>query len=232
MHELLDHAPHRIISVITCHSKDDELIKKLLLLKKPVHEVNRKKLDDLSNSTSHQGYVVETLKRAQVNVQDIIDNAKKRSIVVILDSIFDPQNVGSIIRACECFGADALVYSKNKGCRITPTVTKTSVGGTEILPLIEVSNLASTIEKFQKGGYWAVTAQIGKTASSLYKFDFPEKTLLILGSEGEGIQQLLSKKADFHVYIPMLGRIDSLNVSQAAAVFLNQFRYCSFLAKK
>ena len=222
--ELLDHAPHRIVSVITAHPKDDDLIKKLLELKKPVYEVSRKKLDDLSNSTSHQGYVVETTKRDPVTVQDIIDNAKSKSIVVMIDSIFDPQNVGTIIRACECFGVDAVIYSKNKGCRITPTVTKTSVGATEIIPLVEVSNLASTIEKFQKSGYWAVTAQIGKKATSLYKFEYPPKTLLILGSEGEGIQKILSTKADFHVYIPMLGRIDSLNVSQAAAVFLSHYR--------
>jgi 23S rRNA (guanosine2251-2'-O)-methyltransferase len=223
--ELLNHAPYRIVSVFTAFGSDDPLIKRLLEEKKPVYEVSRKKLDDLCSSTSHQGYVVETTKRETVSLQDLIDPSKPQSLIVVLDSIFDPQNVGAILRACECFGVDGVIYSKNKGCKITPTVTKTSVGATEIIPLVEVSNLTTTVEKLQKNGYWVISSQISSTATSLYDFTFPNKTVLILGSEGVGVQQILSRKADFHLYIPMLGKIDSLNVSQAAAVFLHQFQY-------
>ena len=142
---------------------------------------------------------------------------------MLLDSIFDPQNVGAILRSCECFGVDAVIISKIRGCSITPTVTKTSVGATELVPIAEVSNLTTTIEKFQKAGYWAVTAEISDKAIPLNTFEYPEKTVLILGSEGKGVQKIISKKADFHVFIPMLGRIDSLNVSQAAAVFMHSY---------
>jgi 23S rRNA (guanosine2251-2'-O)-methyltransferase len=223
--ELVKHAPERVIAIITSHTDDDPVIKKLLELKKPLHMKNLRKLDDLTNSTSHQGYVLEVKKRDPSYIEDIIrcSKNKKRSLVVMLDSIFDPHNVGAILRACECFGVDGVIYSKNKGCKITPTVTKISMGASEIVPIAEVSNLATTIEKFQKEGFWAASAEISNKATSLYDFDYPEKTLLILGSEGKGVQNILSKKSDFHVYIPMSGKIDSLNVSQAAAVFIMNF---------
>lgn len=223
--ELIKHAPERVIAILTSHTEDDPVIKKLLQLKKPLHMKNLKKLDELTSSTSHQGYVLEVKKREPSYIEDIIraSKDKKKSLVVVLDSIFDPHNVGAILRACECFGVDGVIYSKNKGCKITPTVTKISMGASEIVPIAEVSNLATTIEKFQKEGFWAVAAEISSSATSLYDFDYPEKTLLILGSEGKGVQNILSKKSDFHVYIPMSGKIDSLNVSQAAAVFIMNF---------
>ncbi|MCH9812141.1 23S rRNA (guanosine(2251)-2'-O)-methyltransferase RlmB [bacterium] len=223
--ELLGHAPERILAVHSSHHKEDALIKKLLLLRKPFHQKQNRKLEDLVSSTSHQGYAVEVSARESVHIEDLIEKAqqKSKSLVVMLDSIFDPHNVGAILRACECFGVDGVIYSKNKGCKITPTVTKISMGASEIVPLAEVSNLATTIEKFQKEGFWAVAAEVSSSATSLNEFEYPEKTLLILGSEGTGIQKILSKKSDFHVYIPMKGKIDSLNVSQAATAFLLAF---------
>ena len=222
--ELIKHAPERVISIITSHTEDDPVIKKLLQLKKPLHMKNLRKIDDLTNSTSHQGYALEVKKRDPSYIEDIIaaSKDKKRSLVVMLDSLFDPHNVGAILRACECFGVDGVIYSKNKGCKITPTVTKISMGASEIVPIAEVSNLATTIEKFQKEGFWAAAAEISDKATSIYDFEYPNKTLLILGSEGKGVQNILSKKSDFHVYIPMSGQIDSLNVSQAAAIFIMQ----------
>ena len=141
----------------------------------------------------------------------------------MLDSIFDPQNFGSLLRSAECFGVDGVIWSKNRGCELTPVVSKASVGASELLPLLCVSNLAETMRKFKKNGFWIVTAEIGEEAKSLDSFDFPEKTLLIMGSEGKGVQKLLSKEADSKVYLPMYGQIDSLNVSQAASVLLYQW---------
>lgn len=223
--ELLKLAPKRILSIYTSHKNEDPLIIELGKLKKQVFQKNTKKLDDLVNSTSHQGYVLEVTPRETHYIEDFIEkaNTKTHSLIVMLDSIFDPQNVGTILRACECFGVDGVIYSKNKGCKITPSVTKTSVGASEIVPIAPVSNLSATVEKFQKNDFWVATAEISDKAISLHEFNYPEKTLLILGSEGKGVQNILSKKADFHVYIPMLGTIDSLNVSQATAVLLNGY---------
>lgn len=223
--ELLKHSPERVLAIHSSHPKEEALIKELLQLKKPLHQKNNRKLEDLVHSTSHQGYVLEVTKKEPLHIEDLLEKASKKSksLIVMLDSIFDPHNVGAILRACECFGVDGVIYSKNKGCKITPTVTKISMGASEIVPLAEVSNLASTVEKFQKNDFWVVSCEVSNNATSLYDFEYPEKTLLVLGSEGAGVQKIISKKSDFHVYIPMKGQIDSLNVSQAATAFIMSF---------
>ena len=96
-----------------------------------------------------------------------------------------------------------------------------------MVDLITVKNLARALEDLQKSGFWSVATMIDKQAESLYQFEFPEKTVLILGSEGKGVSRLIADKADFKVYLPMHGKIDSLNISQSAAVFLSHWRYAS-----
>lgn len=175
--EVLDYSPERIISVTTSHRLDDPLIKKILASKISVKEVGNKKLDDMVESTSHQGYVASVTRKAPFYLEEVISKSenKKNSMIVILDSIFDPQNVGAILRSCECFGVDAVIISKNKGCSITPVVSKTSVGATEIVPICEVSNLTTTVEKLQKVGYWAVSAELNEKSVSLNTFEYPKK---------------------------------------------------------
>ena len=180
------------------------------------------KLTSLVQSESHQGFVAEVVEREGVDLKSFLKSAPEKSLVVMCDSITDPQNFGTILRACECFGVDALVYSKNRNVGLTPVVSKASVGGSELVPLIPVSNLADTMKKFQDAGYFSVAAE--RSDQNLYSFEFPQKTLLILGAEGKGIQPLLSKKSDFRIEIPMHGSIDSLNVSQATAVLLSAWR--------
>ncbi|MFN0065295.1 MAG: 23S rRNA (guanosine(2251)-2'-O)-methyltransferase RlmB [Chlamydiales bacterium] len=223
--EVLKIAPERIKQVYTSHKPgEDGLYEKLLQEKVPIRTLSKQELTQLVHSDSHQSYVAEVYERKQLDLKDFIANASDRSMVIMLDSIFDPQNLGAILRAAECFGVDLVVFSKNRGSDITPVTTKTSAGASELVPILKVSNLAETMKAFQKGGYWSVACEGKEGSTSLYDFTFPEKTLLIFGSEGKGVQPLLSKNADFHLSIPMLGHIDSLNVSQAAAVFLNQWR--------
>ena len=162
--------------------------------------------------------------RDELPLKEFLSTTPEKSLVVMCDSITDPQNFGAILRACECFGVDALVFSKNRNVGITPVVSKVSVGGSELVPLIAVSNLVDTLKKFQDVGYFSVAAECHERSQSLYNFEFPSQTVLIIGAEGKGIQPLLSKKADYHLEIPMQGRIDSLNVSQATAVFLSHCR--------
>ena len=228
LREVLESQPQRLISIYSSHPKHDSLLQEFAKHKIYVSYVERKGLDVMAGSTSHQGYVAEVRDRAPCAVEDILEAAqqKTKSIVLMLDSIFDPQNMGAILRASECFGADGVILSKNRGCSITSTVTKTSVGASELVPIAQVSNLATTMQKMQQAGFWSVSAELSDKATKLSEFEYPEKTLLVLGSEGRGVQQLISKKADFHVYIPMKGRIDSLNVSQAASVFLYHYNYC------
>ncbi len=224
--EVLKASSERIIEVYTCQKPDDSLFKELKKNKIRVVEISKKKLTQLVASESHQSYVAAVKEQESLNVKEFLEHSKNldQSLVLMLDTIYDPQNLGTILRAAECFGVDLAVYSKNRGADITPVASKTSAGATELVPTCKVSNLAETMKAFQQTGYWAVAADVSEKSQPLYEFVFPEKTLLIMGSEGKGIQPILSKKCDFHVFIPMLGKIDSLNVSQATAVLLNSYR--------
>lgn len=184
----------------------------------------KKELYKRVGSESHQGIIAKVKEREFLTPKEFLNSASERSCVLLCDAIQDPQNFGAMLRAAECFGAGAVIYSTNRNVALTPVVSKASVGASELIPLIPVSNLTDTVKKFQAGGYFVVAAEVKEGAVSLHSFEFPEQTLLIMGAEGKGIQPLLSKLADFHVMIPMQGAVDSLNVSQATAVFLSHFR--------
>ncbi len=219
--EVMKSAPERIIRIFAI--KEDPLFKSFK--KEKIAYISKQKLTDLVHSESHQGIAAQVVEKEMLSLCDFCKSLqdKERSIVLMLDSIFDPQNFGALLRAAECFGVDGVIYSKNRGCDLTPVVAKASVGASELIPLVKVSNLAEAAEKLKENGFWTVCTSVEPDAQPIDHFTYPEKTLLIMGSEGKGIQRLLLKRADFKVYIPMLGNIDSLNVSQATAVFLSKF---------
>jgi len=112
-----------------------------------------------------------------------------------------------------------VMYSKNRGCDITPVVAKASCGAVEMIPLIRVSNLVESLKVLKKEGFEVIVADVDKTSIAINKADFSKKTALVMGSEGKGVRALVKKQADLLVHIPIFGKITSLNVSQAAAIF-------------
>jgi 23S rRNA (guanosine2251-2'-O)-methyltransferase len=140
------------------------------------------------------------------------------------DQIFDPQNFGAILRCGECFGADGVVWSKNRGSDLTPVVAKSSCGATEWTSLIRISNLAEGVALFQENGYEVLATAFDENSKNAFEYKFAPKTVIVLGSEGEGIQPLILKKADQLLHIPMSGKIQSLNVAQAASSMLTCYR--------
>jgi 23S rRNA (guanosine2251-2'-O)-methyltransferase len=225
--EVLKSAPERIVEVYSSQrDKSDPLYSDLLKKGIPVREVSKNELFNLVQSESHQSYVAAVKERPSLDLKEFLAKSSEvsTSLAVMLDSIYDPQNLGTILRASECFGVNLLVYSKNRGADISPVVAKTSSGASEYVPVVKVSNLAETMKLFKKAGFWVVCADVGEGSQSIDNFRYPEKTLLVLGSEGEGVQKILSRNSDYLISIPMCGKIDSLNVSQAAAVFLFYYR--------
>ena len=222
--EILRSAPERVKKLYTAKPESDPLVQKAK--NASIHVVFKRKdeLSHLVGSDSHQSYIAEVKPKAAIDVRVFLEEDHDESLVLMLDNINDPQNLGALLRAAECFGVDLVVWSKNRGCSITPVVTKASVGASEIIDIAQVSNLAETVKKFQKAGYEVVTCEVGKEATELRHFSFSKKTVVIMGSEGKGIQPLVSKLADAKVYIPMYGMIDSLNVSQATAVILSHYK--------
>lgn len=183
-------------------------------------------LNSITGSDSHQGLVAVVKERHIPGLKETLQkiSEKEESLILVLDSIQDPQNLGALLRAAECFAVDAVIISSNRGAEITASVTKASVGASEILNIITVSNLVDSIRKLKEFNYWIIAADADKDAQSLKGYEFPKRAALVMGSEGKGLQALLKKEADFSVFIPLFGRIESLNVSQAAAVMLSQYR--------
>jgi len=186
-----------------------------------IQEVNKLKLDEMSQSYNHQGVIGMCPAHEYVEVSDILAIAKKKGedpFIVILDNIKDPHNLGAIIRSAECCGAHGIIIPKRRAVGITGVVSKVSAGAIEYLPVAKVTNIAQVIENLKKEGLWIVA---GETHGKPYfKGNLKGAIALVIGSEDEGISKLVSKKCDFSVKIPMYGEISSLNASVAAGLLM------------
>ena len=187
----------------------------------PVIETEKSKLDALAGYAPHQGIIAFAAEKEYCSVEDILQIAADRGeapLIVICDGITDPYNLGAIIRCAECCGAHGLIIPKRRAVGLTPLVTKASAGAVEHLAIAKVANIASTVEQLKKAGVWTFAAEAGGT--SVYQTDFKGPCAIVLGSEGNGVSQLVQKTCDAMVSIPMYGRVNSFNVSTAAAILL------------
>ena len=186
-----------------------------------ISEVAREKLDHMSQSGNHQGVIASCPAHDYVELEDILEAAKKKNedpIIVVLDSITDPHNLGAILRSADCSGVHGIVIPKRRSASLTGIVSKTSAGATLHVPVARVTNLNSAIDDLKKAGVWICCA---KTHGRPYwKADMKGPIAIIIGSEGEGVSKLLEKKSDFAVSIPMHGEIASLNASVAAGLLM------------
>ncbi len=172
---------------------------------------------------NNQGIIAETSDFEYSTVQDILDVSKtknKPAFLLILDSISDPHNFGSIIRVAECMGIDGIIISKNRACPVTDTVAKVSAGAIEHVKIAKVTNINTTIESLKKQNIWVYACELGGVDIGQTNFD--GDIAIVMGSEGSGISQLTKKLCDFVVTIPMYGKVNSLNVSVATGVVLYQ----------
>ena len=187
----------------------------------PVIEVEKPKLDAMSGFAPHQGVIALAAEKEYCSVEDILDVAKERGedpLIVICDGITDPYNLGAIIRCAECCGAHGLIIPKRRAVGLTPLVTKASAGAIEHLAIAKVTNIASTVEQLKKQGVWIYAAEAGGT--DLYATDLKGPCAIVMGSEGNGVSQLVRKTCDGVISIPMYGKVNSFNVSTAAAILL------------
>ncbi len=224
LEELLRHAPEKILKVYSTPSKKSPLLQKVKEKGIPLLLVPETTLTKMAGSDSHQMLVAHIKGRTFIDAKTFLETAPEHSLVLMLDQIFDPQNFGALLRSAECFGASAVAWSKNRGSDLTPVAAKASSGASELIPLIRISNLATAVDQFKEEGFEVVAALLDPKAESAYTFQFAERTLLIVGSEGEGIQPLLQKKADRSIYLPMAGKVASLNVAQATSAILALFK--------
>ena len=183
---------------------------------------SRKKLDLISKTNNHQGVIAMCAATEYVPVEDILLEAKEKGedpFIVIADGVTDPHNLGAVIRTACASGAHGLIIPKRRSCGITETVEKVASGAVENLKISKVSNLNDTVKYLKEQGVWVVGTDVSGE-KSLFQQDLTGPIALIVGSEGDGMSELLKKNCDFLINIPMLGKIQSLNASVATGIVL------------
>lgn len=230
------HANQGLSGAKIFYSKPGPRVKKILAMAKEAGvesiQVENKKLDEMvvplaEELRDHRGIVLETggqeqKKSAQVDFDEWLKlNAEGNRTVVVLDKITDPHNVGAILRSCDQFGASLVIMPEHNSANDVAqneVIARTSAGASAWVPFCIVNNLVCAVQQLKEAGFWVYGADAGGTNCG--KIDFPQKTVLIMGSEGNGISKLLEEQCDSIVSIPTCGKIDSLNVSVAAGVLL------------
>jgi 23S rRNA (guanosine2251-2'-O)-methyltransferase len=179
----------------------------------------RSALDRLAGSPAHQGVVAMGAAKKYAD----LDAAITAELVVVLDGVEDPHNLGAIVRTAHAAGAGAVVIPERRAASVTDVVAKAAAGSLEHLPIVRVTNINRTLEEFKERGYWIYG--LDERGPELYTaVDYGSPTVLVLGGEGKGLHEQVRKHCDLLVRIPMAGKISSLNVSVAAGVFLFEWR--------
>ncbi len=192
--------------------------------------VEHSELRTLTSSDQTRGAAFYAFERdepkagSRISVADFVETAaqKDHALVVILDHISDPHNLGAILRSADLFRVDLVVVPDRRSVHVTDTVSRASAGASGYVPVTVEKNLARTLDDLKDAGFWIYGADMGHETS--YGVSFAAKSAIILGSEGKGISPLIRKKSDLLVSIPTAGHIDSLNVSVTAGILLYEFR--------
>lgn len=187
-----------------------------------VQEVDKVKIDSLSESHGHQGVIALTAVKEYVEVDDILEIAVSKGeppFIIILDGVKDGYNLGSILRTADAVGAHGVVIPKRRAVGLTPVVSKASAGAVEYVPVARVTNVAQTIEYLKSKNVWIAGTDLTGD-KQFYKSDLTGSIALVIGSEGEGMSRLVAERCDFVVNIPMKGEISSLNAAVAGAVVM------------
>jgi len=187
-----------------------------------VRTAPRSKLDRLAGVTQHQGIVAVVADYRYREVDDILAAARKEGrppILVLLDGVEDPHNLGAVVRSAHALGAHGVVLPRDRAASVTPSAAKASAGAVEHLPIARVTNLVRTIEELKEAGVWTVAA-VPDGEVELASVDMRGPTAIVIGGEGQGVRTLVRKSCDHDARIPMAGRVGSLNASAAAAIAL------------
>jgi 23S rRNA (guanosine2251-2'-O)-methyltransferase len=191
-----------------------------------VIRASRAQLDRISRGARHQGAVARVTAFCYRPISELLDSAfpfSQPCRILILDEITDPRNFGALLRCADGAGVFHVVIPKDRSVGVTPAVVKSSAGAVHHVNIYRVTNLRQTMKQLKDRGFWLVGLDAGAPIS-IYDRTYPEKLAIVLGSEGRGMRSLVRQECDFLVSIPMSGKIDSLNVAVAGAVFLYEVR--------
>ncbi|HZH27426.1 MAG TPA: 23S rRNA (guanosine(2251)-2'-O)-methyltransferase RlmB [Azospirillaceae bacterium] len=190
-------------------------------LSRPAPMIVEKAMIDrlVSGGTVHQGVLLEADPLPEPDLSDLLTNPAADAVLVVLDQVTDPHNVGAVLRSAAAFGAAGLVVTERHAPEVTGTLAKSASGALEVVPLVRVGNLARAIAEMREAGFWCVGLS-ERAERPLHEHDLSGRTALVLGSEGTGIRRLTAERCDALARLPTQGPIESLNVSVAAAISL------------
>lgn len=195
---------------------NDEKINSLLEKVKIQPKImSKKQMDNLAGGV-HQGIILDIEDYQYKDLEDML--SQNPNFIVILDHLEDPHNFGAIIRTCEAAGVNMIIIPKDRQALVNATVMKTSAGALLNVNIVKVTNLANTIKRLKKEGFWIVGTDMEGTKYD--EIDYAEKTAIIIGNEGSGMSQIVAKACDFIAMIPLYGHVNSLNASVSAGIVI------------
>lgn len=219
--------PHRMTKKLyISHDREDkrlqDIIDKAMQAHIDIEKLSMQKMNQRFADFTHQGIVAWASSLPEYNESHLLallESSKQPALILILDGITDPHNLGACLRTADATGVDFVVIPKDKSASITPVVSKVACGAAESVPLVRVTNLVRSIKLLKEHGVWVYGAA-GEATSTLYQTDCTGAVAVVLGAEGEGLRRLTRENCDSLFSLPMLGSVDSLNVSVATGVSL------------
>jgi len=172
---------------------------------------------------NNQGVIAEVSEFRTYRLEDVTKNDPS-SLLVALDGLEDPHNLGAILRTCDAAGVDGVILPKNRSVKLNSTVAKVSTGAIFSVKCVEIVNLVATLKKLKKDGYWIVGGEATENSSDYTSIKYDMPTVLVIGSEGKGISRLVLEQCDFLVKIPMRGKVNSLNASVSAGILIYEIK--------
>ncbi len=222
---LLQHHPKRVKQIWLSEGRSEPRLQALLALaaenRVAVGQAERRELDAWVEGV-HQGVVADVSPSqvwGEAMLDELLERAETPPLILVLDGVTDPHNLGACLRTADAAGATAVVIPKDKSATLTGVVRKVACGAAEVIPLVAVTNLARTLEKLQQRGLWVV-GTAGEAEQEIYQQDLTGPLVMIMGAEGRGMRRLTREHCDFLVKLPMSGSVSSLNVSVATGVCL------------
>jgi 23S rRNA (guanosine2251-2'-O)-methyltransferase len=222
----IDYSPNKIIRVWIDAQRVDKrlgaIIDDLVALGIEPEKADRKKLDRLADGNNHQGIAMEIEmpgEQSESDLKTMVENLTTTALLLVLDNVQDPHNFGACLRTADATGVQGVIITKDNATGITPTVCKVASGAAETVPVYQVTNLARTVRWLKGEGIWVMGAA-GEAEQTVYQTDLTVPMALVIGAEGKGLRRLTKEQCDILIKLPMLGQVESLNLSVATGAFL------------
>ena len=225
MEAVISREPERLIELFVLKGRDDERLTNIINQARrfgvSIQFCNRKVLDDKVKGEQHQGVVARAKPGKQYDESDLAEIVSEQDapFILVLDGVTDPHNLGACLRTADASGVHALVVPKDKSAKLTATARKVACGAAEVVPLVQVTNLARTLKELQQAGVWVI-GTAGEAEQLIYDCKMSGPVALVMGAEGKGMRRLTREHCDELVKLPMAGSVSSLNVSVATGVCL------------